>query len=290
MEYSIENLVRGIPSIGSYGGVAEELQRVLADPQSTLVEYAEVIEKDPDLTARLLRLGNSSFYGFPNRLETVTEAITLIGIQQMQDLLNASNIIEIFEGVSPQFVTMRSFWQHSLSCGVAARLIAVERRLPKPDKFFVAGLLHDIGRLVLLLRSPTAARQVFELCAQDRRSLLDAEREVLGFDHAAVCGELLRVWNYPSRLVQAVAYHHHPMSAGLFQLEASVVHVANWMVNGLGLGSSGERFVPPLRDTAWQRVGLAPGQLTTILQATEQQIEAVEQTFLGPRTPARAAA
>ena len=155
----------------------------MQSPQCSLVTVGDAIEKDPDLTARLLRLGNSSFYGFSSRLATVTEAISLIGIQQVQDLILASSIVEQFAGVSDEFVSMESFWRHSLACGIGARLLALERRLPKPDKFFVAGLLHDVGRLVLFAQAPEISQQVFQLYQKEKLLLREAEMRVLGYHH-----------------------------------------------------------------------------------------------------------
>ena len=159
---SIERLVSAIPSsLGSCGPVLREIEEELRSPQCSLSTVGEAIEKDPDLTSRLLRLGNSPFYGYTSRLTSVAEAISLIGIQRVQDLLMASSIIERFSGVKEEYVNMQSFWRHSLACGIAARVVATELRLPKPDKYFVAGLLHDVGRLVLLGQRPEAAQQVF---------------------------------------------------------------------------------------------------------------------------------
>ena len=281
MAHTVESLIRGIPSMGSYAGVISELEEVLNNPESTLTHIGEIIEKDPDLTGRLLKLGNSSFYGFSSRLETVSEAITLIGIQQVYDLIIAANVIEIFDGVSAESVTMQSFWRHSLACGVLARILAMDRRLPKPDKFFVAGLLHDVGRLVLFSRIPEEIKQIFKLYHEGRHLLREAESSVLGFDHAAIGGELLKSWNYPVNLVNAVTFHHHPISAGIFQLEASVVHVSDFLINAMGLGSSGEKFIPPLKGPAWDRVGLPADNIENILSTTDSQIRAVEDAFLG---------
>src|SRR5437660_6744581 len=142
MAASIKTLIGGVQrGMGSYAPIIKEFDAVLKDPESSLGNVGEVIEKDPDLTARLLKLGNSSFYGFPTRLETVSEAISLIGIQQVQDLIVATSVVEAFAGVRPEFVNMESFWRHSLACGIGGRVLAVMKRLPNPEKFFVAGLL-----------------------------------------------------------------------------------------------------------------------------------------------------
>lgn len=276
-----QSLVDGIPTLGSCAGVLQEIENVLADPQSTLSDVGAVIEKDPSLTARLLKLGNSSFFGFPSRIETVSETISLIGIQQVQDLISVSTVVELFTGVSSDMVNMRSFWKHSLACGIAARALAMARRVPKPEKFFVAGLLHDLGRLVLYSRVPDQAKLIFEKHQAEGGLLRASEEKVLGFDHAAIGEALLRAWNYPVNLVSAVRNHHTPMFAGAFQLEASIVHVSDVLVNGMQLGSSGEHRAPPLQTKAWERLNLGIEILEPVMETVDTQISDVEGAFLG---------
>ena len=264
--------------------IIRELQEVINNPQSNLLNVGEVVEKDPDLTVRLLRLGNSSFYGFPTRLETVSEAISLIGLVQVQDLLTASSVMEVFAGVPEEFVSMESFWRHSLACGIGARLLAVAGRLPKPDKFFVAGLVHDLGRLVLFSQAPECAREVFECYYSEHQLLREAETKVMGFDHAQIGEALLRDWQYPVQLIEAVAYHHLPVSAPSQKTAASIVHLADHLVNALQMGSSGERFVPPLNLKAWEHLGFASDMLESVMSAIDEQIETVQEVFLASRT------
>jgi HD-like signal output (HDOD) protein len=278
---TIEELISGIPSsLGSYAPVLEEIEAAIQSPQCSLVTVGEAIEKDPDLTARLLRLANSSFYGFSSRLSTVAEAISLIGIQQVQDLIVASSIVERFTGVADEFVSMESFWRHSLACGIGARLLALERRLPKADKFFVAGLLHDVGRLVLFAEAPQAAQKVFDLYGKERLLLREAEVKVLGYDHQQIAEALLKHWKYPMNLVQAVAYHHQPTATRLAPEEAAVVHVSDHLVNAMQIGSSGERHVPPLNLKAWATLGFSTNMLASLVNKIDEQIEAVQDAFL----------
>jgi HD-like signal output (HDOD) protein len=278
---SIEQLLSGIPrSLGSYAPVIDEIEAALQSPQCSLVTVGEAIEKDPDLTARLLKLANSSFYGFSSRLSTVTEAVSLIGIQQVQDLIVASSSIEHFTGISEEFVSMESFWRHSLACGIAARLLAMEKRLSKPDKLFVVGLLHDVGRLVLFSQAPDVTQKVFEVYHGEKLLLREAEMHVMGFDHQQIAGGLLTQWKYPAALVQAVAFHHSPASSDLAPLETAVVHIADHLVNAMQLGSSGERFIPPLNAKAWNRLGLTPDSLGGLMTTIEEQLDAVQEVFL----------
>ena len=278
---SISDLIGGVPSsLGSYGPVLDEIEEALQSPQCSLVTMGEAIEKEPDLTARLLRLANSSFYGFSNRLATVAEAVSLIGIQQVQDLILASSIVERFAGVGDDLVSMESFWRHSLACGLGARLIAMERRLPKADKYFVAGLLHDIGRMVLYSQAPAWAQQVFRAYGAERILLREAEMLVLGYDHQQIGEALLRHWKYPTNLVMAVGNHHRPAMSEGAREEAAVVHLSDHLVNAMRIGSSGERFVSPLNPKAWEVLHLAPEALSAIVTGIDDQIEAVQEVFL----------
>jgi HD-like signal output (HDOD) protein len=277
---TIEELISGIPrSLGSYAPVLEEIEAALQSPQCSLSSVGEALEKEPDLTARLLRLANSAFYGYATRLATVTEAVSLIGIQQVQDLIVASSIIERFAGLPDHLVNMKSFWSHSLACGVGARWLAMERRLPNSDKFFVAGLLHDLGRLVLFSQAPPAAKRVFEAYQQQDVLLYEAERQVLGYDHQDIARQLLRHWNYPEFLTQAVANHHQPMACPA-AAEAAVVHASDHLVNAMQIGNSGECFVPPLNGRAWEALGLDLQSVGSMMSAVDEQMEAVGEVFL----------
>ncbi len=280
MSKQIQALIEGVPSLGSYEGVLAELTKVLDDPISTLVDIAQVVEKDPDLAARLLKLGNSSFFGFPCRLETVQDALNLIGVQQAQDLVRVTRIVSVFKGLSPAVVTMEAFWRHSLGCGVAARILAMNRRLPKAEKFFEAGLLHDLGRLVLYTRAPDRVMEAYQRSQEKRMLLYEAERQVLGFDHTEVGEALLSAWNFPEGMRETVRRHHQPMGAGIFQLEASLVHLADFLVNAMALGSSGESRIPPLDAKSWIRLNFSADILDSVVNAIDTQIEAVEACFL----------
>jgi HD-like signal output (HDOD) protein len=277
---TLKQLTERMPSLGSYAGVMAELEHLLEDPNSTLANFGECIEKDPDLASRLLKLANSAFYGFSRRLHTVAEAVSLLGIQQLQTLIRASSVIEVFDGIAPAEVDMESFWKHSLACGIAARALGVARQFPTADKLFVAGLLHDLGRLVLLGRMPGKAAEIFKLYQSRKMLLRDAERAVLGFDHSQIGEELARGWQFPSNLVGAIGDHHHPMLAGFFQLESSVVHLADYLVHVMQVGNSGEKYVPPLDERAWERVGLSVHVVETVMRVVDEQVDDLQRSFL----------
>jgi HD-like signal output (HDOD) protein len=280
---AIAELISGVPSsLGAFGPVLKQIEAELKSPQSSLITVGEAIEMDPDLTSRLLRLGNSPFYGYSSRLTSVSEAVSLIGIRQVQDLLVASSIIARFKGVPEEYVTMESFWRHSLACGIASRVVAMELDMPNPDRFFVAGLLHDVGRLVLLGQGAEATQEVFTLYKKERMLLREAEMRVLGFDHQQIGAALVRLWRYPPALISAVGTHHQPVVGEQGREDAVIVHFCDHLVNAMQIGSSGERFVPPLNTKAWENMRLPLDSLPAIVGAVDEQIDTVMEFFVKP--------
>ena len=219
-----------------------------------MTRSGKIISKDSALCARLLKIVNSSFFGFSSKVETITHAVTVVGMVQLRDLALATAIISNFKGLPKNAVNMKSFWHHSISVGLAGRVIGIYLKESNPERFYVLGLLHDLGRLLLYLAVPEDMNRVLEI-NKEEGLLHEAERQVLGWDHADAGGALLRKWNLPDSLVEGVQYHHNPSSAPQFPLEAAVTHVADIVAQTLELGSSGERHVPPLDFQAWGHAG-----------------------------------
>lgn len=260
--------------------ICTRLNEALEDPRTSTVEIAELLSSDPALTARLLRLVNSAVYGFPTRIETPSQAVMIIGTAHLCDLALTTSITRIFRDIPGDLVSMESFWRHSIACGLAARTLAGHRREPNVERFFVAGVLHDIGRLVLYQHAPDLARAALAR-ARERDELLHvAERETIGFDHAVIGATLLRTWGLPASLEEAVAAHHDPRRSRRYPLESAVVHVADVVVHALQFGGSGERFVPPLDPAAWELLELPPAAIAGVVEEVETQYDDVTQTIV----------
>jgi len=267
------DLLTGVVSVTSLPGVYLRLSAVVSDPRSSAADVGRVIAEDPGLTARLLKLVNSAMYGFPSRIETVSHAISIVGTAQLQDLALATSVIRLFASMPADVVSMESFWRHSVACGVTARALASRRRETNVERYFVAGLLHDLGRPIMYLRAPEESRAALQRARDLGQPLFQAEQHQFGFDHAHVGHALLELWKLPPSLREAVLHHHHPERAQRFPVEAAVVHVADLITNALGLGSSGETLIPPLVPVAWERIGLNPGLLADIADEAERHYE-----------------
>jgi putative nucleotidyltransferase with HDIG domain len=252
-----------------------ELNEVMANPLVSSEQIARVISKSPSLTAMLLRIVNSAFYSFACKIDKVSLAVTLIGTREISGLALGISIISIFKKIPRNIIDMHSFLKHSLACGIIARLLAARVNWPHTEQLFVSGLLHDLGRLIIYNYCPEKAGPILAHADSSQQLLLEAESEFLGCDHAEIGQRLLKQWKLPPILENNVLYHHYPSNAP-HPLPATIVHLADLISNALGIGSSGERFVPPLDTDAWSRLEITPSCFEPIARQTEHQLVSLE--------------
>ncbi len=224
---TVDAIVKEITTLVTMPAVYYRILNLVENENSTAAEIGEIIAQDTSLTARLLRIANSAFYGFPSSIETVSRAITVIGLRELRDLVLATSAIEAFDHIPLDLANMTSFWNHSLYTGVCARILATRNKVLHSERLFVAGLLHDIGHLIMFLKLPKQLRNCMVQAGREDIDIQVAERRLLGFDHAELGSALLRYWKLPDSLIQTVQYHHEPALAEKFRQECAIVHVAN---------------------------------------------------------------
>lgn len=273
-EIEIRRIIKGIKRISSLPTVFARVNELLNDPKSCASDFSKVISEDQALTARLLKLVNSAFYGFPGKIETVSRAVTIIGFRELRELILATSVLSMFTDLGDNVsFSMEDFWKHNLACGIAGRILAIYNRQENPETYFVAGLLHDIGRLVLVESRPEEYREVFVIVREENKLMCEAERDVFGFTHEAVGKELISRWKLPAFVEDAVGFHHDPKGGKKSSSYVDIVHVANILANAGSIGSSGEKFVPRLNPDAWERIGLKKSILERVFEKTYEQFE-----------------
>lgn len=240
--------------------VVIELQQVINDSDSSASDVAAVVSKDAGISAFLLRLVNSAFYSFPSQIDTISRAVTVVGMKQLSNMALGVSVLKVFKGAKDSTLDLAHFWKHSIAVGIIAQRLAERARLPEPERYFVCGLLHDVGRVALYTVKPDKAAHILRVSRDKSIPLYAAEAEVVGFDHAKLGGMLLRKWNFPFSLTMGVLYHHLPEKSEKFK-EPLIVHIADVMTKALGISSTDEWFVPPLSDDAWTRTGLTVADL-----------------------------
>jgi len=280
-EIAIDRVIRGLKSIPSIPTVVTKVTEILNDPWSCAADLGRVISADQVLTAKLLRLVNSAFYGFPGKIETVSRAVTIIGFRQLRELAVGTSLLNMFKGLGDNAsLSVQDFWKHCVVCGIAGRVLAIYKREEVPERFFVAGLMHDIGRMVLLESCPEQYNDVFTMVKEQNCLVTEAEMAVFGFTHAEVGKRLMLHWHLPSSLVNAVGFHHDTERQGPFSSLADVVHVADIITHASGLGSSGEQFIPPLNPYVRERLGLKMSVLELAMEKMHEQFENIADFML----------
>jgi putative nucleotidyltransferase with HDIG domain len=264
------DLIDDTLELASLPAVVLRALELLNAPDSSAADIGQVISEDPALSVRLLRIVNSSFYGFPSRIETISRAITIVGTLEITDLVLGSSAVEAFAGLPNELIDMQQFWEHSLYAGVVARVLARHHRAPNTERFFVSGLLHDIGSLVLYHQRPEESRRALEL-ARAGRPLHQVEQEIFGFDHSDVGAELMQAWNLPDAFIEAARHHHRPVEAQEFPLETAMVHLADVIAAGAHLTGSATNQVPPLEPRAWELTGLALDITESVIEEADRQ-------------------
>lgn len=278
---NIHSLIDGHDRLPTLPEVYFRLKELIDDPNSSFEEIGEILGHDAGLSVRLLRIVNSPYFGFRSKIDSISYAVSAIGMDQLANLVLSTVVVDQFRGIPDSLINMRSFWEHSLACGLAARIIATNRNEPNTERFFVAGLLHDIGRLLICMRIPDKFMASMQRAKSCEKHLYLAEREVMGFDHAQAGALLLKTWNLPQCLEEAVGFHHRPSKARNHRLEASVIHIADIVANTLQLGSGGENDIPTLDSAARELTEMGESLFfSAIMKDVVKQFEQAARLFL----------
>lgn len=273
MTLHAKDLVNEAVELASLPSVVMRAMELLNSPDTSASDIGDIIAEDPALTARLLKIVNSAFYGFPSRIDTISRAITIVGTLELTDLVVGSSAIESFAKLPNRLVNMQGFWEHSLYAGIVARLLSRYLRAPNTERCFIMGLLHDIGSLVLYHQQPELSLRALETAREKSLPLHLAERDVFGFDHGEVGAELMRSWNLPDSFVETAWHHHEPSTAGRYRLETAVIHLADVITGMAHSTASGTEQVSPLEPGAWELTGLTVDIMEPVVAEADAQFQ-----------------
>ncbi len=271
-------MVAGAGELGSLPESWRQLDQVCVRPTATTDMIAEVVATDAGLTTRLLRLANSPMFGLPGRIDRIDRAVSLIGTRQVRDLALAACVIDRFAGIPDTLVSMHAFWKRSLAAALLARAIASRRRESNIEGFFVVGLLHDIGALLMYQVAQKESAAALSLLARGA-TIVDAERTVFGFDHTDVGQLLLESWGLPQSLSIPIGRHHAPCVGAAFRIESAMAHIASTIVDLLQIAPLPVARTPALDPEAWAATGLPIESLGDVVGDLDTSLEAVISVF-----------
>jgi len=245
--------------------------RVIAltkNPATSVRELETVIGQDPALAAGILRQANSAYYGYARRISSLQEAIVVLGFQAIQGLAMSAAVAPLLKIQLVGYeIEQEGLWKHSLLTAMTAKRLCQLRKLPFGDVAFTAGLLHDIGKLIISIYVQEVGDFLVKKVTEAKFSYVELEEKVIGYNHATVGGLLAKTWNLPEDLVEAISYHHAPLSAKDHTELTCVVHVANGLANSLGIGGGVDSFLNPILQEALDLLMLKESDLEILLAA-----------------------
>jgi putative nucleotidyltransferase with HDIG domain len=279
MPIAIEDVVRHIRDLPSLSAVVAELLSTIEQEDVDVHVLGAKIALDQSLTAKTLRLANSSFYGLQSKVTSIPQAISVLGFHSIRTLVTACSVTGSFPDIAHGSFNFKAFWRHSVATGVCAQLLARKVKI-NPDSAFTAGLLHDIGALVLATRFPAQYEEMLAYRRQHDCSIVDAERAVFGIDHALVGSTLAAYWKFPLTMQSAVANHHAPDETQDAASLDLVVHAANTLAHALDLSEVEDDLAPPLSAHAWKLLALSEADSMSLFKEAETLFHEMCQVML----------
>lgn len=267
-----KDIVKNITDLVSLPETCSEINRLVEDPQASAQDIAQAISRDPGLSARLLKIANSSYFGFPSRIDTISRAVAIIGTQELRDLVLATSIIGTLGGIDNKVTPLRDFWKHSLRCAIIARTLAAHCHCGNLERYFVAGLLHDVGNLVLYRELPELASETLHESRYSATPIERIERRVFGFDHAQLGAELMRAWQLPADLSEVTENHHDPVRSRNLPVATSLIHIADYLAHSHS-GTAKREAPVELEIEALERSRLTPTTLQEIYAEANQHFD-----------------
>ena len=268
--------VRDLPTLPT---VVEKLGQAIRDPNSDMGSVSAIIEDDPAMMARILKVVNSAFYGTAEPVVSIRQAVTRMGFHAVENIAMATSVIQTMSTTNGCELDAEQFWRHCISCGITVTVLYERtrtnlRRTYEPEQLRLAGLLHDIGKVVLIRYFAAEFGRAIVISREKKIPLLLAEQEVLGCDHTAIGAWLGQRWRLPIAMNEVVRGHHEPDSVAEEHRELVMLcHCANYICNREHIGNSGDSCAPAFFYSTWKRLGLQVGDIAEVVDLVKVQAE-----------------
>ncbi len=268
MPLSAERLQREIADLANLPtlpGVVKLVGSMVEDDSTTAQDIGKLISRDQVLSAKILRMVNSPFYGFPGRISSVSHAVVLLGFNVVKGLLLST---AVFDSLAKE---AQSLWEHSLGVAVMSRRLAKDLSLGEPEEVMVAGLLHDLGKVIVSFLAPEDYDTAIIKAREEHCHISVAERAIFGYDHANAAEWVAQAWSLPDRLRETMAHHHHPGKARSHHATAAVVQLADVLARGMEYGDGGDPTIPPIDHDAFRELDFSFDQVGDVLRKVDDE-------------------
>jgi putative nucleotidyltransferase with HDIG domain len=275
------SIIETIKEFSTLPTVYSSLIDVLNDPSATPQAVSDLIACDQASTSKVLKIVNSPFYGFSGQIETISRAVVVLGFNEIYNLILSSSIMDFFTGKE----SLSNFepvevWRHSIAVGIATKTLGRLAGHPNQENFFIAGVLHDIGKLVFFQYGEDEFSLALELCEREQKPISQVELKIFGIDHARIGALLAEQWRFPEPIINAIQYHGQGIIPGKFDFLTAAVHMGNILARALELGNGGDDFIPQPNRQVLEILNLKPGSLTGMAPGLLKDYDEICQTLL----------
>lgn len=266
----VKKKLEGMAGLPTIPRAAKHIFQLANTPQTPMKRLERAIGSDPAMAARMLRFANSETYGFPNRIDSLSQSMVLLGVDMIRGLVLSTRVME------NNLTEADALWRHSLAVSWVAGELGARAGLKDLEMVSLAGLLHDLGKLALLVLYPGKYEAVARRLRRSKIDCLAAETEVFGIGHGEVAGQLCQTWSLPSSICEPIAQHHYPDRAQEGYPLAAAIHVADVIVKAAGVGHAHDTYVPPTVSEAWRGLGISKDDLKEVVHDAAGQLKNLE--------------
>jgi len=283
-EEKVQKIIDRIKALPTLSLVVAKVIQVVSNPLTSASDLSRIITVDQALTAKVLRLANSAFYGFPFRIKNITQAVSILGFDTIRNLALTVSVYKVFTGEekSSEF-SHQEFWKHCVGVAISASLLAKKIKYRSPEGAFTAGLLHDIGKNFFEQYMHKEYMKVIKHAADNKLPIEEAEKEIIGLDHAMVGKWMAEKWNLPHELKAGIASHHHPEEEEEESVMANIIFAANILCKKKGIGFGGDNVIMPLSKEARELLSLDEEAEEALMGQLDKELKEAEAFFNMPK-------
>lgn len=251
----IKETIKEIRSLPTLPAIVLQIMDLLSNPNTSVQDLSKIISLDLSLTTTTLKLVNSAYYGFPRQISTVNHALVIMGFNEIRNITFAVSTLRTFpEAFASEHFSQQEFWQHSLECALGAKALAENLRYRVSGEVFIAGLTHDIGKIILEQYLHSYFLKVIKMMQSEKLSMFEAERKVLKTSHAEIGAWLAKQWNLPVEIEEAIKFHHTPEEAESSLELTAIVHLSDILSHWKSVDSEENKLFPSIHPAVWENL------------------------------------
>ncbi|MBN1547207.1 MAG: HDOD domain-containing protein [Syntrophaceae bacterium] len=273
-EETINRRIEQLKDLPTLPTILMECNQMLQNPETTASTLGDVIKTDQAISSKVLKLVNSAFYGLSGRVSTISQAIVVLGFNAVRNIILSISVFEFLpRNADLKGFEIYKFWEHSIGCGVISKILGQKLGIEDPEEAFIAGLLHDVGKLVIARIFPEDFITILKITHSNKALFLDAEQDVLGITHNQTGEILAKHWRLPSTLIESIAFHHNGTEKMNNKNLVSIVHLADIITRGLQIGSGGDMVIPAINRKAWDALNMNSKIIEPLMDDLDEELE-----------------